>query len=416
MKQLITISIITILIVSCAKSKLTTRYKEMEVKELPSNEINKYIKINAFSFDVGQSSANKSIFDLSEKAQANLIGEVSKKSKSNEEIFSTLDSKFTSKPKVLSDISKLVFTKRVVISVEDIKGINGADRIESFTATIIHEKNNLEFQYWDKIVTKYQEIDIGKISYSNTGGFSVSPNITMGGTIQGAAPISANYSATTIEEVQLNRKIPLTTGALQKDRFSVSRKSTPREDISGNILVEVKFKVLKSASKTVYSFEGLYDKNEPIKDNTKVKVKKINFEIADLEPSESEVKLNLNFVYREVTSGEKTETESDDKVIFLISNDSTETESVKFNLLNDSDLDSKFWLIRNGVHNLTILSNSVPDNLRFGSFSDASIFLEWLKATRNTEVGSLKIGFYKEGSFLNLLSEEIAKLMIEIEE
>lgn len=410
MKNLIYI-LISVFFIGCATSKITKRYKKMTTGSITKPE--QYVKINAFSLDVAKTSSNKSLFDLTEKGQAKLIEEVSKKAKTTDEIYSSLTNKFVSKKKSSSEISKAEFSKRVVISIENLKNYNGANRFESLTASIKHKKNKIEFLYWDKIITQYQEIDIGKLSYSNTGGFSISPDITMSGTIQGNAPISTSYSATSSEEVQLKRKFPAITGALNSTNFWITRNSAHSEDISGNILVEIKFKSNKPASKTVYSFDNLFVKDIVTTDPKKVKTKKTNFEYANLLPSDTEVELKLDFKYREVTDGAKTFTESDDVVSYL--NGSTGNKVIKFNLLSDTDLNNKFWVIKRDNEILALKNSSVTDNLRFSSYSDAEQFLKWLNDTNNTTVNIFNIGFQKGTSFVGLNKNDIISLQTVIE-
>jgi len=398
------------LFVNCNSTKFTKRYKSIEYKT--SNSSKDYVKIEGFSIDINKISSNKTIFDLSDRGQKEIINQTSEKTKSNKELYSQLSKKFVETPKKKNEIINTKFKKRLVISAQNLKNENGADRIESYDVEVTIPKRNrdkLKFAYWDKIVTEYQEIDIGKITYSKTGSFSVSPDITMSGTIKGNIPLNASTSKTIGEEVNLKKKFASISGSISDTSLTVFRNSSPLEDINGNTLVELTLTVENKAEKLYYEFDTLFKKNKPNIKVDEIKVRRVNYQFPNISPKDSEVELTYKFKFREVVKGAKTFTESDDK-IRLVSG--VNRQKILVQLLDEEDLKKNSWLLKVGKQTLTLKSNSpMPETIRFDSYAKADVFLRWLTITYAVKVGSFQLGL----GLTDLQKKDIPKIKIEIE-
>ena len=394
----------------CSSTKFTKRYKSIENKTTDNPD--DYIKIEGFSLDINKISSNKTVFELSDRGQKEIIAQTSKNAKTNKELYSQLSKKFVEMPTKKNEITNTKFKKRLVISTQNLKNGNGANRIDSYIERVaIPEKyrDKIKYAYWYKIVTEYQEIDIGKITYSRTGSFSVSPDITMSGTIKGNTPINGSISDTVGEEVSLKKKFASISGAISDNNLTVYRNSSPLEDINGNTLIELTLIVENKAEKLFYEFDKLFINNKPNSNSDEIKIRRVNYQFPNILPENSEVELSYEFKFREVLKGANTFTEADDK-IKLVSGKSK--KAVNIQLLDKEDLQKNSWLLKIGNQTLTLKSaSSTPETIRFDSYAKADLFLQWLSFTNSLTVGSFDLGL----GLNDLQKTKIPNVKIEIE-
>ena len=375
----------------CSSTKFTKRYKSIENKTTDNPD--DYIKIEGFSLDINKISSNKTVFELSDRGQKEIIAQTSKNAKTNKELYSQLSKKFVEMPTKKNEITNTKFKKRLVISTQNLE----------------KNRDKIKFAYWYKIVSEYQEIDIGKITYSRTGSFSVSPDITMSGTIKGNTPINGSISDTVGEEVSLKKKFASISGAISDNNLTVYRNSSPLEDINGNTLIELTLIVENKAEKLFYEFDKLFINNKPNSNSDEIKIRRVNYQFPNILPENSEVELSYEFKFREVLKGANTFTEADDK-IKLVSGKSK--KAVNIQLLDKEDLQKNSWLLKIGNQTLTLKSaSSTPETIRFDSYAKADLFLQWLSFTNSLTVGSFDLGL----GLNDLQKTKIPNVKIEIE-
>lgn len=376
--------VLTCLTVSaCTTPKYTKRYKSLE--NTTTTKPNEFVSATAFCFDVDKLSTSKGLYELSERGQKELIAQVSSKEKDGSGLYNQLSKKFVEPARQNSSIRNTEFKKRIVISVEDLKNQNGANRIDWIRIKLnIQDTANVKFYYWDKIVTEYQEIDLGKLTFERSNSFSSSPDFTMSGTVKGNAPLSYSTSGKVNEEISFKTKFAKLSGSLNESTISIYRKSAPMEDITGNIVIEVSIKAKKNGETSFSEFDGLTEKDVIVTDPSKVKLKTINYQSANFHATETNFGLSYQFGYREVFNGAKTFTEADDS-IRIVQGEIKSPE--KFPLLQEEDLTQRIWNVSAPDDELLSLKKgSTQSTINFDSYDKAKAFLEWLRQTSNLTV------------------------------
>jgi hypothetical protein len=401
------------IVISCNSTKITKRYKKFSSE--PTSNIDQYVKVQAFAFDVKGVKSNKSIFDLSPRGQEALVEEIGDKEATSKAIYNQLSKQFVVPSKPVTEVDKTKFKKRLVFSIEDLKNQNGANRLDWIKIKVGIPKNlqpNLRFVYWDKIITEYQEIDLGKISSSRTNTSGAAPSfgintelITVG--------IDGNFSTskTTAEELQLKQKIAKVYGSLSEESLYIAIQSAPLQNLSGNIILELFFEGIgKVAPDLVYDFKTKDAAGNYIANGSDVIVKKMIYQHSNLAYATTELELTYEARYRSVKKGRgaKTFMEGDDVVTMF---DGVQSNPTKFKLLDRDDLNRKFWFVQHSGFKLALKNNITGslETIQFDSYKKAKNFLSWLQNTNSTDVKGYDV--YKS-STTKLLAVDVASLLI----
>lgn len=394
MKKLIFSIVALTVLLSCNTPKVMRYYKSEKESRIISADtilINNLFEINAFTLD--PSVANeKSIFDLSNRAQSALIESLNSKSKATEELMAAITSpldKATSPDATKGSIS---WKKRVVINIDkkDTEVANRFQQIWLIMEIPDNLKDKVEFVNWDKIITETQTFDLGKITSNNTSGFSFSPEVTMGGFIEGKLPGVVSGSSTFGEEKSITRKLAgLNAAVVTPHKFILSRQASPNENISGNIVIELTLKSKLAAENLVYNFDGLYLGTTAVEDQAKITLNKSLVIKPDFgENSIVPIDLTYKFHYRTVGKGKRTEPEYDDHITYL---NGQHTDSSKFNLFDGADSKPIIWRISDGSNYLHIVDSTEQEALQFDSYNKASQLLNWIKLTNNFQISNYSL-------------------------
>lgn len=404
------------LLVSCNSTKITKRYKKVSLEEI--SNIEDYVKVQAFAFDVKGVKTNKTIFDLSPRGQEALVEEIGEKETTSKGVYKQLSKQFVRPSKPVTEVDRTKFKKRLVFSVEDLKNQNGANRLDWIKIKVKIPQNlqsNLRFVYWDKIITEYQEIDLGKISSSRTNSSGATPSfgintelITVG--------IDGNFSTskTTAEELQLKQKIAKVYGSLAEDSLYLAIQAAPLQNLSGNIVLELSFEGTGTMNtKVFYDFKTKDAAGNYITTTSNVTVNKTIYQYLDLDYDTTNLELTYEARYRSVKRGRgaKTFMEGDDVVTMY---NGAETDATKFKLLDRDDLSRKVWSIEHSGSKLMLKDkNSTSlETIQFNSYKKAKNFLSWLQNTNSTEVKGYDI--YKDLT-TQITAADIAKLDMNVE-
>lgn len=395
-------------------SKITRRYKRISCYDSTANA-DEYIKVTAFSLD-GVSSSN-SIFDLTESAQKALVEQTSSKAQNNQDFYAQLSQPFIdTREKAFTITSYAKFTKILVISVEklNLKEENGANRIDNFKVFLsIKEKNKdkIRFTSWDKLITDYQAVDIGKLISNQVGSISVTPEISISGIAQGKTSLSSLASSNIGEEVSLIKKFASVSGSLTNDKISITRYSAPLENISGNIVMELTIESNHKNIAGIYEFKNLFQ-GDTAATPENVQFAKNYYEFPKIDVEESEVYISYEFQFREVKRGASSFSEADD-VIILRSGKKNNCYSIPL-LENDDLKKGKSWIIclkndRTKHLRLKLSKDKrLGDLMRFSSSLRALTFLQWLEKTTSTGLDIYK--FYLGNNILR--KDDISNLKV----
>lgn len=390
-----------------AKPKITKRYNEIigyDNTTLPNN----YVKVTGF-VTKPVSSTSKTIFDLSERGQKALIETIGKLEKSPSKIAPLISAPIKlNTPKKLITNHTLI-KKRIVLSVEDIANLQGADRLQSIRIRLKRPSGNTNYKLvsWDKIVTQYQDIDVGKLSFSQTDSSNLSAEIALTGTIQGGLSGSSSNTDILAEELQLTKRFPRLTGSITEDEMVIHRQSTALESMDGNVILEVTFKLSEDTEKPVYSFKGLFDKGKAVMDESKITIDRAFHILPSIDdPDKTLIEMAYDIQYRKVIKGHETYTESDDK-IKIIYNGVGFVPFVK--LCDEDDLNLNLWVLKKGDKPVDIVQGAQKETLRFSSFKQAQEFLKWLKMT-----GKLQFSGYQLTNPDGLDASDLKNLVISL--
>ena len=176
MKKQILLFVVLCLLLSCGgqKKTLTSRFKKYEIIDNSSGI--PHVSIEAFSYPTKIKSELKNIFNLSERAQKELIRVVSKNGENIDNLHSKLGMSIKPKTQAKTIEDRTFFDRTVVFSVENEDNIIGSNRIQRIEISMYpKDSTQMEFVSWDKLATKYGTFDLGKITSSDTSSFSISP-------------------------------------------------------------------------------------------------------------------------------------------------------------------------------------------------------------------------------------------------
>lgn len=400
-----------ILISSCNYSgKLTKRYKSIEIIK-DDTFIQDNIEVNAYVIEKEKSDPPKSknIFDLSSKAQAALISEVSKKESTSANFLLTLTNNLSAKnnnPTEIIDYS--LFEKRIVISIRN-KSHFPADRISKIKITL-DIGSEVKMLSCNKLTTEYQTLDLGKLNYSNSQNTELTgnANIESGseatvtgdnstGKVTGKAgagitgKTSANRSFS--EEVFLKQRMVVLNATISKNKLSLYQESISGLDLTGNILADVTLGIEDIKVEKIYSFSELL-KNEALNEAKNIKVTE---KIIIYPNITNDVKATISFEsdFRKVFKNDKTISESDDKVkLYYGKATKSDTEII----IPKSKILPKLWKLTftndSGKLPLQIKSPTAvgSGDLLFNSIFEARDFVFWLKTKYNDSKNTLTIG------------------------
>lgn len=423
--------------VSCNfTGKLTKRYYDINIKQ-DDAYIQSNIGVDAYILQKENADPPKpkTIFDLSEKGQQELIRQAGNNEPANDKLMASLASSLSAKS--ASSVDLIDYTKsekRVLVSIRNLSHWP-ADRISKITINL--KINNADFRLLscNRLQTETQTLDLAKLNYSNTNSVELNASSTAGvsattggtgsiekttsdtdgnlttgsdisksrtntNTINGATGLSGKFNAARsfAEEVLLKQKIVTLNATISKNTLSLYQEGISGIDLSGNILADIVFdspdniKVVSS-----YSFSEVKPANLPDKLVVKeVLVKFFNYEnpvIADLTYSAD---------FRHVTKRHSTITESDDIVELYYGNNIRTPQKVT--LVAKDQLKPKMWVLVDkrdaALKPLQIFNpaNNGKGELILTSVADAKDFLTWVqlqKANILTRGGALGILGFK---------------------
>jgi hypothetical protein len=402
MKRLFFIIItFTVILASCrTKAELTKRYNSIALSENDSI-IKKYIKVNAYLIEKEkvEKATPKTIFDLSPQGQAALIREISNKETGTDKLLAGLKCNLSSKAISSDDIiDDSQFERRIVLSIRNTSHIP-ADRIQRISITLSVDPV-VKMISCDKLTTAYQTLDLGKTDYSSTQNAEVTGNAAIGAGTTGTvtnnkdtftttantnAGISGKLSSSNSysEEVLLKQRIVALNSSLTANTLSFYQEGISGMDLTGNILIDITFRITDVEPAIVYSFLNLA-KNETFNDSSSIEVNETKLIYPNL-TNDVNAEIKFEADYRKVTKHDETISESDDSVI-LYYGKSTNSNVV---LIPKNMLKPKLYILTSADDKdkmpikIKNPSNIGSSELLFNSYNDARDFLLWLKSKYN---------------------------------
>ena len=323
-------------------SQYTKRFHSITVT--PIQENCNFVQVSAFTIDAPSAASKSTLLQLSPEGQAAFIKEIGKTIYNAETLLKLLGKNIGSK-KTGNIIDLTKFKKRVVFSVEkctlkkckkQIIEIKPADRIDQLLIKLSNLKNAV-FVSWDKFDTKYETVDLGKIS--NTQSFNLDLEIPIKAPeLTAKTGIGQNLN----EEVLLRQRYVVLSGHLQKENAILSQQGVTGIDLAGNFSIDFTIIADSDPSKqhTVLSLSNLWKGPTPNKPKEiAVSFRRIKYAISS-DPISCD--LDLHYSFRHVTKFGNTISEADDVITLYRCHDNNEK---KIELIGKSELRVRFFYI-----------------------------------------------------------------------
>ena len=397
---------LTMLTASCSAVK---RYSSVDntQKEQPvflskdSSEDNIRVRMNISDSkisDPAPSGSYKSLWDLGNEGQKELLDILAQRYKDNDKFTDILNNQYLSDDdKGSGAIDYVRKNVRIVFSISrwhpyDIMGrANGfspADRIEylKYRLTLDDPASTIKFTSWNRYGTAYGSINIADMNFqeslSASAGAGNSAGILTGGSGSGAG-LTSSASKTESQKVRY-RYIQL-NGSISSKSLQLESEGTREVDLAGNVTADVTMEfdafpeVLYSLSKAKND-SGIFLQPGEVHLN----------ETVALVPKETTIHniramLTYNYAYRHVEKGDKTFYEWDDKVKYV-----TGTVSKEVTLMKARDILPPFCCLKfqcdTSTHNKNFIRirnlaaglGVQETNLAFANQSAANTFITWL--------------------------------------
>lgn len=377
-KRLLTsrLSIILFVCLFMASCNISRNYKHARRVD-EAKDTTSFVDFSVRSFVVKniEPGESKDIFALSGEGQAAYINML--KEKTNLSFTQTRDmmsQKITASP---AKQDYIVQRRKVVFSIANKKYESGnihktiEDRIFYYKITVeLKDKAGGYFSNWNKLESRYETIEIGTLSNSNSLTFGASAKIfDFGGAGKEVAGISGEYNNTQTQSMNL-RERPILAGKLDKTKLEIYQEGARDMDVAGNLICDLEFNFEENENGIYFSrFSGLDSASiDSLKfEEYYVPAPKVQDIIATI---------TINYIYREVRSGAKTSSEHDDCIKLhrkQISFDDT--------LIKASDISPEKYVLWTPDGELGFFQkvDEFPKRIEFATFNEAKIFLQWIQ-------------------------------------
>lgn len=362
--------LIAFTVASCTNWELSRRYAILSDRtDLQAPPLN----VSMFTLPV-PSTPSASIRSLSDHGQAALIQAIASKTETSSDLRDEVNKFFAGPEPRNKDHSKIA--RRIVVSVlDEMDGLQPADRIEDLKIKIVPDEGAVKFTSWDRFITKYEEVDLGRITRNDT--FTTEGSLTAG--IPGlpapaaAGPGSALASGTAtvtsvegiIEEQNLRRRYIALGGRITPGELTLVMEGVTGIDLTGTFIVDVQMDVSSDFLRTVFSVD--------LKDGRP----EVRRSVERFPAGRCQVTATLegSYIVRKVLAGARTNQEGDDTIARLKGTFSVENAvlipSLGVNVSEIGGDESRILSIKT--------SESIGfESMYFKSIGDANLLYDWL--------------------------------------
>ena len=340
MKKIFFFTIVAISICACAAPELTKRFKSAE---WVANQ-DGLVDVEAFSIERPGQTTTATLLSLSERGQAEFINTIGAKTTTTKELLDTLGSSIGKKPAPGLFLNNTEFKRRLVLSTRRVPATNDfpGNRIHSLSCTLSGLSGDLSFKSWELFSTKYENVDLGKITLdqSTEGSLNVNATSAEGSGDPVARGGSFSVSRNMNEEVSLRQRYIVLSGVLGEKQAVVSQEGVVGIDLAGNSFIDLTMQMDEDPPVPVFSIGPYKAGNNWLPQNQVIAVKR--FVTYPRSSVDQTADLNCDYVLRNVSDIESRSTviEGDDNVQFL---SGTLAASKNVVLLPAEILDFKLW-------------------------------------------------------------------------
>jgi hypothetical protein len=389
-KKLISLALLCWLIFSCTSLR---RYNSAEI----CGTDNSLADVSLFGLklaDANPAPSAKTLWDLSADAQSQFIKILNNRFPDNSEFLRAMNLVYVNS--LIDPLPTDLLTKdlRLVLSVSKQRGYTGrtgsgaavlspADRIEYLKLTLrLPDSSGLHFRYWNHFSTEYGTIDIGGVSFSRSidANFSGENSIETGAR---TADILAGAKTNILrkEDQQIRYRYILLNGRIRDNMLEAEEEGTREIDLTGNLLADVSLG-FDGAPLIVSRLQDLTDSLGRFNPPRKITLRTEELSVPVYRRLSDTIfaELNMDYVFRCVSRGQRTFQEWDDHVKYYKG-----TVSRQVALMTAGDYVPQFFLIGDGKAEsesclIHIAGNGKSVPLVFRSGQEAESFLKWMSS------------------------------------
>jgi hypothetical protein len=378
----------------CLLSCTTLRRYSSEGPPLSDNSL---AGVDLFGFTLSEARpevSEKTLWDLSADAQAQFIKILNTRYPENKSFIEAMNFRYLNDLKLAASGDFVNKDLRMIFSVSRKHDYNNmlsqagvrlspADRIEYLKIILsIPENSGIRFRDWNMYSTEYGSIDIGDVSFSRSLETEGSATFFSEGKNSGSEIAGTTKSAVSRrEEQEIRYRYLKLNGRISNNRIEMEEEGTRETDLAGNILADISMsferfplvltRILNLRDSTGTLCEPYALEPEQIIVAVPSKQKATDTIFADL---------SMDYVYRNVTSGDKTYPEWDDRICYCTGH----TEK-KIILFTPQDYMPDFFCIGTGNDEAGSGIIKIADTnekeiaLIFRTYEEADSFYEWLQ-------------------------------------
>jgi hypothetical protein len=378
-----------ILTISCTTLK---RYSKAE----QSGTENSLADIDLFGYtlsDAQPENGNKTLWDLSADAQSQFIKILNTRYPDNDKFLEALSFKYLMDEKPMFPGSYINKDLHMIFSVSRLRNtgdtdnppglkLSPADRIEYLKITLgIPDHQGVRFTGWNMFTTEYGTLDVADVSFSRSIEIDASALLTKEGKESGAElSAGGKSSASQREDQELKYRYLKLNGRINSNSVEMEEEGTRETDLTGNIMADIAIEFEKFPE-IITDFEGLTDSTGRYNAPSCIGLKYSEVLVPAIEKIKDTLfaDLKMDYIYRNVVSGQKTFPEWDDRVRYY-----NGSVSKRVPLFTSFDYVPGFYCI--GIEKASpgrsILKLSAPGKkeyaLIFRSDRKAADFLGWI--------------------------------------
>lgn len=342
---------------------------------------------------------SRTVLSLGERGQAAAVNALSTRTSTATDLLAALAAPLEAAPQVAYAIDRTKIKRRLVLSVRhDQRSL--ADRIIALRVTISTSPGGARFLGMDKLTTKYETTDLGKVVTTSQSGFSAGLGATRSSeesddgnksTLSLAPTLSVSAGRSVAEEMLLRQRYIAVSGELSEHSVTVILEGTPGIDLAGNTLADIDIGLPRDGVswKVVSGLEDVFEKDGKLQCPSHATLRYTSVVL----PPSADVWAHIRAEYtvRHVVSGENTLNEGDDK-IELVSGKVADTDSLL--LVGQRDLSAVLWAVYMDGRYLRV-ADAVPlsamANRPTGSvgnlvFSNGTVARQFVRAIRECSI------------------------------
>jgi len=400
-----------IFFITCTvNAQLTNSYKRIKDATLSNDEIKDVIDVQFKSLKSSKkvtTKTKKTIFDLSEKAQDELIVAYSKFEKTSKKFRTNLVEpleKSKTKPQTKIDKSLFTISRTFELFINDTwSKVNPANRIASIKISMTLNSNDMvKFSKFNGYQTKHEYFDIGTIEGTKTRNFSLEAGVgastsnsnnsfdAAGNQVKGVAlgftpSVTGSFGTSNSfkENIVLRRRYIAQSGSLSNDNISIYMEGAPLKNLNGPLKVEFDFEAVGGSKIPTEIISFRLNEKKELKLRTQfLMIPKIDKTVT--------VNLRVEWLYRKVVRKGNTSYEGDDIIQYY----QYAKDFNNFPVFDANDLKNQLFTLRykkKRVYIEKIGNSSIQNIVRFRTQEEAINFLDHILENKVNKVDNYMI-------------------------